>query len=395
MRPRHLFLCLGLYALLRPTCGVEAGSAAAIPPGSDLISQLPEDLEKELRELIEHPWKLSGSAVASLGYRENPELSSFKAKGRAFAGGELEGFAWRLPRKGWESILMVNGSFKRFFDPTADTAWEHLWFMHGEERWTAASGVRLSASTQLFFQQQVVDISATEASRVVLPVQVYGGIANLSARFPLPLGLTVETIAGAQRNDFRDIAEDNTEPKALLKLERKFGSSWLLELTGELRRRDYAERTQSTLGGRSLPGTHLRLAQRAAQAKAAYTTEGSRGKWSSSLVLRGSAYRDQASGFFDYDQTLATVSTTWSKGSWELSLEASASHYRYLTQTVGAGLNPDARRRDDLSYTLKAERGWGEHWKLGAELTFERCRTNLENSNYQDSVYQIVLKREF
>lgn len=342
------------------------------------LAALPPELRAELEALKLPTWQAGGTARASVGWRENLLLSSVDADDRFFLRGQLETFGWRLPKGAWEWLGFLNGEVTRYLDPPPEIAGEQEWFAHAEIRWQPRPALRATLTTQGYFQDQVFDLSATEAERLVARLRVQGMMASGEFRVSPSSVVSLTAFGQGHRSDYREFREDFDEGKVGGRLIWTPAGGVTLTASLLSRRRDYAERSEYTAGGRALTGTLLSLTQQEAELKAQF----SRGSWSTSLVVLGLENRDDASGYFDYDERRARLALTWKKERWLVSLEGAGVRYRYRVQTVGTGFDPPKRRRDDTEVSVRAERSVREHWALFAEGRWERSRSNEENASY-------------
>jgi hypothetical protein len=147
-------------------------------------------------------------------------------------------------------------------------------------------------------------------------------------------------------------------------------------------RRDYSQRPQYSASGRVLAGTRLSFRIRQAEIKAGSAWKAG-GDWSVAATAGRLENRDEASGYFDYDQKRARLEVAWHHAAWRVGLDGETKHLKYLVQTVGAGIAPPARISDDHEATLRVERELDAHWTIFAEHRWERSRSNLSEFNYR------------
>ncbi len=355
----------------------------------------PDEIQALAAELFPF-WTHEETVTAVAGWRDNPLLSSYAAPGRAFAGAKLEAFLWHMAMGGhWEGGAMLDGEVIRFLRTLPGAGGEQHWFLHGDVRWIPVKSLRVSLSPEIYYFNQVLDLSDTAAARYVLPVKVLGARAKLLVRRSLGDRFAVEVGGTAGLARYRDIPENYTEPGGLVRVIWTPGPAWTVEATAEVKRRSYSEREETTAAGRSLVGTRLHFVERSAELKATRKWTTRAGTWEASAKVRGYTNRDEHAGFYDFDLLGGSASLEWSKGVWTVDLDFDGSHSRYLVQTVGAGLAPPARHRNDLDGTLRVARTLGKVWSAYAELERETSLTNLENASYRDLVATAGLRRQF
>lgn len=339
---------------------------------------LPPELRAELEALKPPTWQAGVSAKLAAGWRDNPLLSAVNREERAFVRTQLETFLWRLPKGAWEAMTFLNGDVIRYVQPLPDLAGEQSWFGQAEVRWQPRPGLRASLSTQGYFQDQVIDLSATETERSVARLRVTGAVLGGEVRITPAAPVSLVALTQAHESRYRGFSEDFGEIKLGGRLVWTPHEAWNVTATVLSRVRDYEARPAYTVGGRPLTGTLLSLHQDEAELKVAFT----RGRWQTSLTALGLENRDGGSGYFDYDERRGRASIEWKKDPWRLSLEAAAVRYRYRVQTVGIGFDPPRRRRDDVEVTLRAERTLRTRWTWFGEVQGERSRTNEANASY-------------
>ena len=342
------------------------------------LAALPPELRAELEALKLPTWQAGGAVRASAGWRDNLLLSAVDAEDRLFLRGQLETFGWRLPQGAWEWVGFLNGDVTRYLDPPPEIAGEQEWFAHAEVRWQPRPALRATLTTQGYFQDQVFDLSATEAERLVARLRVQGAMAGGEVRVSPSSKISLTAFGQGHRSDYQEFREDFDEGKVGGRLTWTPSDGVTLTASVLSRRRDYAERPVYTAGGRPLTGTLLTLTQQEAELKA----QVSRGSWSASMVVLGLENRDDASGYFDYDERRARLALTWKKTRWQYSLEGAGVRYLYRVQTVGTGFDPPKRKRDDTEALIRAERSLRERWTLFGEGRWERSRSNEDNASY-------------
>jgi hypothetical protein len=227
----------------------------------------------------------------------------------------------------------------------------------------------------------VIDLSETEASRVVAPTRVHGAYAVAATRVTWRKFM-FEPSVQVKRTDYREYSGDYDEVRAGGRIEWRQNEAFALSVSFLESRRDYDQRLQFNAGGRALPGTHLRFRQRDGEVKVrtGWTLGGA---WTLSGTVGQLENRDEASGYFDYDQKRARVQLEWSRDNWRVNLDADARRMDYLVQTVGAGIAPPPRISDDYEVTAGIERDLSERWMVFGQHRWERSRSNELEFSYR------------
>lgn len=324
-------------------------------------------------------WEFSQTLRLAGGWKDNVLLSSADEQAKGFLRGEVEGLAWRVPAHGWEALAFLDGAVTRYLNPPAGVGSDQEWFAHGELRWDPQPGLHISGNTQGYYQDQVFDLSATGAERVVARLKVRGALGGVEARMAMPKHVFLSVLGQAHRSDYLDYTEDFSEAKGGVRLAWTPTAAFSVSATVWGRDRRYDDRTQYTAFGRSVAGTRLVFHQREGEFKAEYT----KGAWSGSASVLWLENRDGASGYFDYREHRARLDTAWRQGPWTWKIELDAGGYRYAMQTAGFGFNAPLRRRDEASGELRGERAFGDRWLGFAEIHAERSRSNEADVSYE------------
>ncbi len=376
------------------TFTVVLSAQTAAPTTAAAAGGLPPELQAELDALQSAVWQPTAQVRASLGWRDNVLLSPFAPIERAFVRGEVEAMLWRPMHNRWEFLSFLNADVLRYFPPPVETGGEQQWSLHLEERWRAADSLRVSLKATGYQHDMVIDLSETEATRVVAPTRVRGGFITLVSRFTLPAGFTFEPLGRVKRTDYREFAGDYDESMAGARMEWRRGADLVLSAAVFEHHRRYAERVQYTAGGRALPRTRLRFEQRVGELKAG-TGWQARGDWNVTGTVGWLENRDEASGYFDYDQKKARLELGWASGPWRVTFDGETQRMEYLIQTVGAGIAPPARITDDHEVSLRLERQLDERWTLFAEYRWERSRSNELEFSYRANSALAGVQRSF
>ena len=389
--------------MARPSCLIalrdlraESTPAASVPlPGSvaPATPPLPAELQAELERLARASWLPSASARASLGWRDNVLLSPFAPLARGFARGEIEAMLLRPMRNRWQFTSFLNGDVLRYFAPPPETRGEQQWSLFTEARWQPIDRARLALKGAGYLRDMVVDLSETEARRIVAPTRVLGAYVTGAPRVTFGQ-FQFEPSVQLKRSDYLDYTGDYDEVRSGGRIEWRYSSALAVSAAWFEARRSYDQRMQYTSGGRPLPGTQLSFRQRDAELRVRTGWTG-RGKWELAAVIGQLENRDHASGYFDYDQERARLELEWRPASWRFHLDAETKRMDFLVQTVGAGISPPARISDDHEITLRVERELDERWILFGEYRWERSRSNEIEFNYRANTVLAGIQRSF
>ena len=355
-------------------------------------ADLPPDVREFLDDFGVSPWIPSTSFSAVAGYRDNVGLSALVPEAAALTEVRAEAFLmWKPADSVWQALGIVDGFYRRYVDSPVTDA-EQSWFSQLELKWMPANPLDFKLRGQGFYQDEVIDLSTTAAQRTVLPAEVMNGNLDGGMSLRLPGGLRAESRYAWRRADYRFVAED------YVSVDWRNGLSWQpwswMGLAYERidRQRDYDFRQEVSPGGRPLPGTQLSFAQ--VDNEARWWFEWNRGgEWRWEAGWSNLENRDEVSGFYDYDGEGWSGSAQWisPEEKWEVRLEWEQDRIDYLNQTVGAGLAPDPRQREDRWMRVEVWRRLSATWDLRLELEDLWSESNEIDASYRDRTYWLGL----
>ncbi|MGH7944271.1 MAG: hypothetical protein ACREF9_04585 [Opitutaceae bacterium] len=326
-------------------------------------------------------WELSGNVRGVAGYKDNLLLSAQQPDESLFVRTDAEMFWWRLPTERFEATAFANAIATHFLDATADKD-ELEAFVHGEARWFIAPSFRTTLNAEGYYLDQVFDLSTSSAARQVAQLQVTGGLASVILHWQLGPKTSLALKPGVQRDRYRDRSDDHRQRNASFTLTRQLGSHVEIAVEGRTMRRDYDYRTLFTSTGRSLAGTQLEFHQREGELRLDVTWDEAQ-HWKTLTKIGGHDNRDSGSGYFDYDYRWAKQELRWRRDAWQARLAARAGRYDYALQTVGIGILPPTRLREDFAAELHLERKFNERVRIFGAYQWERSRSNDPVTGYR------------
>lgn len=320
-------------------------------------------------------WEVTGSWRGAFGYKENLLLSAVRSENSAFVQTEGELFWWRLPTDRFEALAFTNASFTRYFQSDENPR-EWQAFAHGEARWFLSPTWLATATAEGYHLDQIFDLSATTAERVVAPLAVTGLLTNVQFRWQ-PRGDTwVELKPAIQRDRYRGHRDDNAQQFARLTAARAFAQGrFEIALAGQILRRTYDHRPQYTRSGFPLPGTKLVFEQHEGDATLRATWDRAE-RWTSATSATLTKNSDNGSGFFDYEYRSVRHELTWARAPWRVRLTAKVGRYDYAVQQIGVGIRPQFRQHDESLVQLRVERELNDKARFFADVLAERSRSN-------------------
>jgi len=99
-------------------------------------------------------------------------------------------------------------------------------------------------------------------------------------------------------------------------------------------------------------------------------------RWKTTTQAGTLRYRDNGSGYFNYHQRKLEQTLEWTTDQWLVRLEGSARRLEFGVQTVGLGIYPPARIKEEFIAQLRVERKISSRWTAFAEYDWERSRCN-------------------
>ena len=99
-------------------------------------------------------------------------------------------------------------------------------------------------------------------------------------------------------------------------------------------------------------------------------------RWQTVTTLKTERNQDNGAGYFDYRTKAVKHKIAWTRPPWKVRLTGRAARYDYDVQTVGFGINPPHRIKDELSAKAQIERQLGPRWTAFTDYAWERLRSN-------------------
>ena len=326
------------------------------------------------------PWSSTVSVHGGLGYKDNLLLSHVGAESSGFARGGLEAFLWHLPQGRVDYFAMLNAEGTRYFsgssvDHEADAYAQAEWRYRIEDRF------KFSLDLQGYYLDEIFDVSDTDVQRVVAQLKVLGVTVGPKLHWAFRPWAWVEAQGIGKRETYRDGLNNNHVVDGTVRFGWRPVERFEASFAGMERSRDFVSRQQYSVSGRALSGTLLKITEREAEFRSDITWDKA-AHWKASTRLGALTYRDNGSGYFDYHARKVEQSADWITDDWLVHVEGTARRLRFDVQTVGLGINPPARVKDEYSAQCRVERKVGEHWTIYGEFNWERSRCNDPIASY-------------
>lgn len=315
----------------------------------------------------------------SAGYRDNLLLSPTRPESSAFLRAGAEVMVLKVPVGAFDGYAYLDATETRYLDG-ANTDHERTAILAGEARWQPGKSFRGAWTLQAYHQDQVLDVSVTEADLSVAQIRVTGLATGPEVRWS-PGPVWVEAKAVVRRDRYREDLDGYDD------LEGGFATGYLRDNGAEasatllFRERDHDSRPQFTVAGRPLAGTRLGTRQTDLQVEWVGHLDAARRLRLSALVARQWS-RDNGSGYFDYDRDSARIRLVWKGETWESEGRAEASRHRFPNQFVGLGIAPDVRHKDELRLAWTGTRRLTDRLACFLALEREQSRSNDDRSRF-------------
>lgn len=336
-------------------------------------------------------WQIAQSDRVSCGYSDNLLLSPFSPLRSSFVEAAAELLFLRSTWSDWEFSAFLQGSHRRYqiSDPLVRD--ETGWFSRVEGRWNGWPRLRLSLALSAFGETSVIDLSDTEASRLVVVARLRGVSAGAAVRFNLNDQTSLLLAARPSRTDYLSFAGDFAAIENRARLEWRLAPRLTAGIDWVELQRDYAARPQYTAGGRPVAGTRLSFRQSGGEASLTLALD-SRARRRLTLIAGKTTNQDRASGYFDYRQRRGGLRLDWSAGLWRTTLEGQLKRDVYPVQTGGTGIAPPPRRSQHLEGELRGERMLSSRWTVLATLGREHASGNLAEFTYTANTTSVGLR---
>lgn len=359
---------LNLHAAARRLSGLALALVAMTSRGNGPV---PPDLAALLGP--QPTWSSSVATEVAFGHKDNLLLSATGAERSELVRFGAEVFLWRLPRGGSDFSAFVNAQQSRYLQSdTIDDESEA--FAQLEWRYRPIEALKFSLATQGYHLNEVFDVSDTDVRRLVAELEVQGVTLGPALRWSFLPAWWIETQAVAKREKYDDGENDSRFDEGVIRAGWT-GKRVEADVALIQGRRRYDRRVQYSLGGRPVEGTSLRVREREAEGRVRVAWDADE-RWTTTTRLGELQYRDNGSGFFDYRERKLAHEFEWTGRSWTVGFEGTARRVDFAVQTVGFGISPPARIKDDFELRLRVERRLTLRWAAFFEYEWERSRSN-------------------
>jgi hypothetical protein len=320
-------------------------------------------------------WSASAALTTSYGYKDNL-LLSFGAEERSpFVRGGVELLLLRVPQDRFDFSFFAEAEGTRYTAGQTVDDDAKVWVqMEPGVRW--GETVKVALPVTGYYYDQVFDVSDTDVERIVAELKVAGVMVGPMVRWDFHRAWWVEAQAVAQRKRYDDRVNDGDVGEGGVRLGWTRGNWFEARVSGARRWRDFDSRAQfSSPAGRELPGTKLKIAEQEAELRFDIVWDEA-AHWETSTRASVLHYRDNGSGYFNYREEKIAHDLEWNSEPWLVRIGGSASRIDFAAQTVGIGIEPPSRLRDEFVGELHVGRKLGTRWTIFGGYTWERSRSN-------------------
>ncbi len=319
-------------------------------------------------------WSMATAVEAGFGFKDNLLLSSIAEERSSFARGGMEVLVLRVPTGTLDYSLFAQAEGTRYFSGRTVKDEATAWFQT-EPAFRPRADWKLALPLTAYYSDRVFDVSDTEVERLVAELKMSGVKAGPTLRWSFHPAWWIETQAIAERKRYEDGANDGRVREGAMRLGWSIGKRAEARLTGAQRWRDFDFRPQYSAAGRELAGTRLKIDEREVEGRLDVKWDEA-ARWRS--TTRGGVlhYRDNGSGFFNFRETKIDHELEWSDERWLVRLGGTVRRIDFGVQTVGIGINPPPRLKDEYSGELRLERKIARGWTALAAYEWERSRSN-------------------
>jgi len=344
-------------------------------PLSAPAQPLPEDLDALLPT-----WTPLYTIKTGLGYRDNVLYSDANRQESAFVQAGLELFLSRYPDE-WGTMDFFLSFEDNHYLESIDVDREQLGFAQFRWLWELDDENQAEWITEYIYQDQVLDVSVTEADLSILQVTGHTLASLLGLRWDFdPDRWWVKVQLPVERQWFEPPLDDFTEFGTRVVLGRDYGHRSDLQFRYDFNPRAYDTDPALAADGTPVAGTSRFFIQQEARLVWRHHWDAS-ARWRSTTRLSYKRNEDDYAGYFDFNRYGASHEVRFREGAWEVRLEAGALAYRYDVQKSSPPDN-DPRRREEWVVRLNVEwalTGWLRAYGLAEQ---EQTLSNVDLEDY-------------
>src|SRR5437867_1226271 len=325
-------------------------------------------------------WEHDLSLRTGAGYRDNVALASQSPKESAFVSTGLEMILLRLPENNTRFTLFLSADDLRYLS-SGPVDKEQTAFAQALVKTDFGSAWQASLAAEYVYQDQVVDVSATEAGLTTIPIRGHSAIVRAGLRRDFANNYWVMVELPGQRQFFHEPLDDYWEYGPRLTLGKTYGHQSELSVRYEFTRRFYDHEPLRDAQGVAVPGSHRESTQHDARLTWKHYWDTQR-RWRATTKLAARQSEDNGSGYFDYLRLQASEQILFRTEVWEISAEGKLAYYDYPVQTVSPKTDLAKRRSTEWDLNFRCERRLSRFLKIFAEYDRAQTISNLAFEQY-------------
>jgi hypothetical protein len=338
-------------------------------------------------------WDEQVSFSSGLGYKNNVLLSAFDPHGSAFVINGLDLMVVRVPLDGWQIVGSVIGDDIRYWHDVGANREDSFIGSLRVER-DLPDGWQIGLETRGLYEDQVLDVSTSEATPTSALVEGYGITAQPSLRKDLADGLWLKLEVPVTRWLFQSPLDNYWEFGPVATAGCDFGQQANATLSYGASYQNHDEWTTLAANGVPLPQRLEIFEDRAELAWHQYWDANRH--WRSSTRLIFSYQEDNGGGYFNYYQYQAVEDLRWQTDNWNIQGSAQLAYEDYPVQPDEA-YSSQKLYRNLLNLSVEAERRLFKGLKSFAKLEYQRAFSDqgLNAGDYNATTMSGGLRYEF
>ena len=341
-------------------------------------------------------WEHSVNIRLRGGYKDNVTLANGAPEESAFLGTGLEFVSWRALGAGGQFEFFLTADDRRYLSALSVEK-EQTAFVLAQLKQDLSERCQVSLGLEYLYQDQILDVSVTEAELATVRVVGHGIVVRPAIRRNLRPAWNIgaswlELQLPVQRQIFRSPLDDYWEGGARVVWGLPYGQS---ELTFgyEFGHRWFDEEEQRTASGAALPGTHRGFDVQEARANWRHDWDEAH-RWRNSTRISTRWLRDNGGGFFDYVRGQVSEQIRYRTRTLEVQAEVKLAHYDYTHQTVSA-TDPTLRDRSEVGFNFRCEKKVARFLRIFGEYSYEQTMANRMIEEYTVNTVSGGLNWEF
>lgn len=337
-------------------------------------------------------WDRTFNLRGGFGFKDNVLLSPAARQDSAFFASGFDAMFIRLPINGPQFLFFLTGDDFRYLNEIGVDKEQSLVAIAKLQKefasvWEAALGI------EYFYQDQVFDVSATEADLTTVQLKAHAlrGVPGIQRKLGEHYRLKLEF--PASRQYLREPLDDYWEGGPKLVFEREYGRRSSAFVSYQYEQRFYDSRLKTDRAGEPIANSLLQFEQHEFELGNRHYWDQQR-RWRSDTKFNVELNLDNGAGYFDYERYQFSQQLRYSSQSWMIRGQAKVTYYDYSVQTI-APESSETREFTTLGFLLRGEKNLTKSLKLFAEYDYEQAFSNRPFHEYRANTIQAGVDWEF